>query len=54
MKKTKPEDNPTKDGEGDDLPPLPSWQGGRELVDVSNREELYRILDEPEVVDPLR
>ena len=28
------------------LPPLSSWRGGRELVDVSNRAELYRALEE--------
>lgn len=53
MKKTKPKDNPTPDGEGADLPPLPSWNGGGFLVDIDNREELYRVLDEPED-DPLR
>ena len=25
---------------------LPTWNGGRELVDISNRDELYRIFDE--------
>ena len=25
---------------------LPSWKGGRELVDISNRDELYKIFDE--------
>ena len=29
-----------------DLPPLPSWNGGVPLVDISNREELYRVLYE--------
>ena len=29
-----------------ELPPLPTWNGGRMLVDISNREELYRIFDE--------
>ena len=33
-------------GDQDKLPPLPSWRGGRELVDVSNRAELYRALEE--------
>ena len=28
------------------LPPLPSWQGGKELVDIANREELYRVMEE--------
>ena len=28
------------------LPELPKWHGGRELVDISNREELYRVMDE--------
>ena len=54
MKKLKPEDSPPPDNEADDLPPLPSWHGGTPLVDINNREELYRVLDEPEEVDPLR
>ena len=29
------------------LPPLPTWKGEL-LVDISNKEELYRILDEAE------
>ncbi len=29
----------------DPLPPLPKWRG-RLLVDISNRDELYRIFDE--------
>ncbi len=29
----------------DPLPPLPTWPGGL-LVDVSNREELYRVMHE--------
>ncbi len=28
------------------LSPLPSWNGGRELVDIANREELYRAMEE--------
>ena len=28
-----------------ELPPLPTWSGGRELVDISNREELYKVFD---------
>ncbi len=28
------------------LPPLPTFHGGRELVDVSNREALYNVLNE--------
>ena len=28
------------------LPPLPSWNGGDELVDLSNREALYRAMEE--------
>ncbi len=34
------------DGESAVLPPLPSWRGGRELVDISNRDELYRVMEE--------
>ncbi|MCY4455485.1 MAG: hypothetical protein OXC56_04135 [Chloroflexi bacterium] len=29
-----------------DLPPLPSWNAGPELVDIANRDELYAVLDE--------
>ena len=28
------------------LPPLPSWNGGRELVDISDRDALYRAMEE--------
>lgn len=28
------------------LPPLPTWRSGGLRVDVANREELYRLLDE--------
>ena len=28
------------------LPPLPTWHGGAALVDVSNRDELYRVMEE--------
>ncbi len=28
------------------LPPLPSWNGGDELVDISDREALYRAMEE--------
>jgi hypothetical protein len=31
---------------GDALPELPKWRGGKLLVDISDREELYRIMDE--------
>ncbi len=54
MKKVKPEDSAPPDDEAGDLPPLPSWDCGGSLVDISNREALYRVLDEPEEVDPLR
>ena len=29
-----------------ELPPLPSWNGGRELVDISNRDWLYKVMEE--------
>ncbi len=29
------------------LPPLPSWNGGEELVDISDREALCRAMEEP-------
>ena len=40
------DDAPAHDDEGDALPPLPSWPCGGTLVDVSNREELYRAMEE--------
>ena len=30
----------------DDPPPLPSWRGGPELVDISDRDALYRAMEE--------
>lgn len=32
------------DGQPDNLPPLPTWRSGGFRVDISNREELYRIM----------
>lgn len=29
-----------------DLQPLPSWDSGGHLVDIDNREDLYRVMDE--------
>ena len=34
---------PEKQG---DLPPLPSWNAGRELVDIADRDALYAVFDE--------
>ena len=28
------------------LPPLPTWHGGQMLVDVSKRDDLYRVMEE--------
>ena len=28
------------------LPPLPKWHGGGVRVDVANRDELYRVMEE--------
>lgn len=27
-------------------PPLPAWHGGELLVDITNRDELYRVIEE--------
>jgi len=40
------DDAPEPDAKLDDLPPLPSWHGGAPLVDISNRDELYRAMEE--------
>ena len=37
---------PGPPGEEPVLPPLPSWNGGKELVDLTNREALYRAMEE--------
>ena len=28
------------------MPPLPSWKGGPYLVDIADRDDMYRIFDE--------
>lgn len=30
----------------DPLPPLPSWRSGGHMVDISDRDALYRVMDE--------
>ncbi len=30
----------------DTLPPLPTWRGGEPLVDISDRDALYRVMEE--------
>ena len=30
----------------EELPRLPSWHGGKDLVDIANREELYGVMEE--------
>ncbi len=32
--------------EANNLPPLPTWRGGPELVDISDRDALYRAMEE--------
>ena len=39
--------DPSTETPSDPLPPLPTWRGGEMLVDVSNRDELYRAIGEP-------
>ena len=29
-----------------ELGPLPTWSGGKELVDISNRDLLYNVMEE--------
>ena len=33
------------DDQPDNFPPLPSWRSGGFRIDISNRKELYRIMD---------
>ena len=37
---------PPGENQSETLPTLPSWNGGKELVDIANREELYRVMEE--------
>ena len=43
-KAARPSDKPAEEP----LLPLPTWNSGGFMVDISNREELYRVLDEAE------
>lgn len=36
----------TPDKSEDPWPELPKWNSGGELVDITDREELYRVMDE--------
>lgn len=38
-------DSSPEDGEAKPLPPLPSWKSGGQRVDISNREEMYGVLE---------
>ena len=42
------DDPPIEEGEQRTLPPLPILKGGSFLVDVANRDELYRVMEEEE------
>lgn len=38
-------ERPAPETERDELPPLPSWNLGKPLVDVADREALYEAID---------
>ena len=40
------DEDQTESTSKDSLPPLPTWNCGEFLVDVSNREELYRVMEQ--------
>ena len=42
---TRPKTEPPRENVRKSLPPLPTWRA-EFLVDISNREELYRVLDD--------
>ena len=44
----RPKTEPPADSVRKPLPPLPTWNSGGFLVDISNKEELYRVLDDAE------
>ncbi len=39
------DEDPSEVSNRDSLPPLPTWHSGGMLVDVSNRDELYRAME---------
>ena len=38
-------DSGDEDGDANPLPPLPAWKSGGQRVDISNREELYGVME---------
>ena len=36
----------SKAGEQPEPPPLPTWNSGGHLIDIANRDELYRAMEE--------
>ena len=38
--------NPEPNGESANLKPLPCWDGGAPNVDIADRDELYRAMEE--------
>ena len=40
------DDDPSEGSTVGSLPPLPTWHSGGMLVDVANRDELYRAMEE--------
>lgn len=40
------DEDPSAGSNAGSLPPLPTWHSGGMLVDVSNRDELYRAMEE--------
>ena len=38
--------SPQGENQPEALPPLPSWNGGKQLVDIADREELYTVMEE--------
>ena len=40
------DEGPPSPADQDSLPPLPKWRSGGMLVDLSNRSERYRVLEE--------
>lgn len=41
-----PEERPAESRSGPSDPPLPSWNSGGHLVEISNRDELYRVMED--------
>ena len=41
-----PREDDTQKAKRRSMPPLPKWKGGPFLIDIADRDEMYRVFDE--------